>query len=54
MPVGTQGTMKGMTTSQMEATGCNMILGNTYHLVIMHDHWIFDLHEGFTARATDT
>lgn len=32
MPVGTQGTVKGMTTSQMEACGCQVILGNTYHL----------------------
>lgn len=33
MPVGTQGTMKGVTTGQLEDVGCNMILGNTYHLV---------------------
>lgn len=34
MPVGTQGAMKGVTAPQLEEIGCNMILGNTYHLVI--------------------
>lgn len=33
MPVGTQGVMKGITVEQLEAMDCNMILGNTYHLV---------------------
>ncbi|NND99505.1 MAG: tRNA guanosine(34) transglycosylase Tgt [Pirellulaceae bacterium] len=32
MPVGTQGTVKGMTIDQVKATGAHMILGNTYHL----------------------
>ncbi|KAI3992954.1 hypothetical protein MKX01_009697 [Papaver californicum] len=32
MPVGTQGTIKGLTTSQLEDIGCQIILGNTYHL----------------------
>ena len=32
MPVGTQGTMKGMTTEQLEKLDCQLILGNTYHL----------------------
>ncbi|XP_070532409.1 queuine tRNA-ribosyltransferase catalytic subunit 1-like isoform X2 [Ptychodera flava] len=32
MPVGTQGTMKGMTTKQLEELDCQIILGNTYHL----------------------
>ncbi|XP_038064064.1 queuine tRNA-ribosyltransferase catalytic subunit 1-like [Patiria miniata] len=32
MPVGTQGTMKGLTTSQLEQLNCQLILGNTYHL----------------------
>ena len=32
MPVGTQGTMKGLTTSQLETLDCQLILGNTYHL----------------------
>ncbi|XP_067877459.1 queuine tRNA-ribosyltransferase catalytic subunit 1 isoform X2 [Heterodontus francisci] len=32
MPVGTQGTLKGITVSQLEALGCQICLGNTYHL----------------------
>ena len=32
MPVGTQGTMKGLTTKQLEELNCQIILGNTYHL----------------------
>jgi queuine tRNA-ribosyltransferase len=32
MPVGTVGTVKGITPAQLEATGAQMILGNTYHL----------------------
>ncbi|WJX59903.1 tRNA-guanosine(34) preQ1 transglycosylase [Trifolium repens] len=34
MPVGTQGTIKGLTTSQLEDIGCQIILGNTYHLAL--------------------
>ena len=32
MPVGTQGTVKGLTIDQVAGTGAQMILGNTYHL----------------------
>jgi queuine tRNA-ribosyltransferase len=32
MPVGTQGTMKGVTVDQLADIDCNMIIGNTYHL----------------------
>ncbi len=32
MPVGTAGTVKGITPSQLKATGAHMILANTYHL----------------------
>ena len=32
MPVGTQGTLKGMTPLQLEQLDCHIILGNTYHL----------------------
>ncbi|KAL0273981.1 UNVERIFIED_CONTAM: hypothetical protein PYX00_006529 [Menopon gallinae] len=32
MPVGTQGTVKGLLTEQLEALECQIILGNTYHL----------------------
>lgn len=34
MPVGTQGTIKGLTTQQLEEIGCQIILGNTYHLAL--------------------
>jgi queuine tRNA-ribosyltransferase len=34
MPVGTQGTVKGLTMDQVRATGAEMILGNTYHLAL--------------------
>ncbi len=32
MPVGTKGTMKGITSKQMEELGCMILLSNTYHL----------------------
>ena len=34
MPVGTQGTIKGLTPDQVAATGAGCILGNTYHLML--------------------
>jgi queuine tRNA-ribosyltransferase len=34
MPVGTQGTVKGLTPDQLEAAGARIILGNTYHLTL--------------------
>ncbi|XZE21321.1 tRNA guanosine(34) transglycosylase Tgt [Pirellulaceae bacterium SH449] len=34
MPVGTQGTVKGLTIGQVRETGADMILGNTYHLAL--------------------
>ena len=32
MPVGTQGTLKGLLPEQLEDLNCQIILGNTYHL----------------------
>ena len=32
MPVGTQGTVKGLTSQQLRELNCQIILGNTYHL----------------------
>ena len=32
MPVGTQATMKGITTEQLDSLGCRICLGNTYHV----------------------
>ncbi len=34
MPVGTQGTVKGLTPVQLEELGAEIILGNTYHLYL--------------------
>jgi queuine tRNA-ribosyltransferase len=34
MPVGTQGTVKGLTIDQVESTGAEILLGNTYHLAL--------------------
>jgi len=34
MPVGTQGTVKGMYTSQVRESGADILLGNTYHLML--------------------
>ena len=34
MPVGTQGTVKGIFTDDILKTGSQIILGNTYHLII--------------------
>ncbi|MCO8122528.1 tRNA guanosine(34) transglycosylase Tgt [Stieleria sp. TO1_6] len=38
MPVGTQGTVKGLTIDQVASTGADMILGNTYHLGLRPGH----------------
>ena len=34
MPVGTVGTVKGLTPPQVKGTGADIILGNTYHLML--------------------
>ena len=34
MPVGTQGTVKGLTPEDVRATGAEIVLGNTYHLML--------------------
>lgn len=34
MPVGTQGTVKGLTIEMVRATGAQMVLANTYHLAL--------------------
>ncbi|TPW35046.1 tRNA guanosine(34) transglycosylase Tgt [Oecophyllibacter saccharovorans] len=34
MPVGTVGTVKGMTADAVRATGAGVVLGNTYHLML--------------------
>ena len=34
MPVGTAGTVKAMTADAVRATGADIVLGNTYHLML--------------------
>jgi queuine tRNA-ribosyltransferase len=34
MPVGTQGTVKGLTPDNVRSTGAEIVLGNTYHLML--------------------
>ena len=34
MPVGTYGTVKGMTPDEVKATGAQICLGNTFHLML--------------------
>ena len=34
MPVGTQGTVKGLFVEDLKKTGSQIILGNTYHLML--------------------
>lgn len=38
MPVGTQGTVKGLTQPMLEEAGASIILGNTYHLYLRPGH----------------
>jgi queuine tRNA-ribosyltransferase len=38
MPVGTGGTVKGMTQEQLESLGVQILLGNTYHLYLRPGH----------------
>ena len=38
MPVGTNGSVKGVSPEEIEATGTSMILANTYHLYLRPGH----------------
>ena len=38
LPVGTQGTVKGLTPEMLRSLGCEMILANTYHLYLRPGH----------------
>ena len=46
MPVGTYGTVKGMKTEEVEATGAHIILGNTFHLMLRPGTDIIEQHDG--------
>ncbi|MFT3904741.1 MAG: tRNA guanosine(34) transglycosylase Tgt [Steroidobacteraceae bacterium] len=53
MPVGTYGTVKGMTSEELEQLGAQICLGNTFHLMLRPGADIVALHEdglhGFMA-----
>ena len=44
MPVGTYGTVKGMTPEDVRATGAHILLGNTFHLWLRPGTDIIGLH----------
>lgn len=44
MPVGTYGTVKGMLPRDVEATGAQILLGNTFHLMLRPGTDIVELH----------
>ncbi len=46
MPVGTYGTVKGMTPAQVEETGAQILLGNTFHLMLRPGTEIVKRHGG--------
>jgi len=46
MPVGTYGTVKGMKAEEVEATGAEIILGNTFHLMLRPGTDIIEQHGG--------
>ncbi|MBH02922.1 MAG: tRNA guanosine(34) transglycosylase Tgt [Xanthomonadales bacterium] len=46
MPVGTYGTVKGMTPEEVAGLGAEIVLGNTYHLMLRPGTDIIDAHGG--------
>jgi len=46
MPVGTYGTVKGMTPGDVRATGADIILGNTFHLMLRPGTGVIEKHGG--------
>lgn len=46
MPCGTYGSVKGLSPSQLEAAGVQMLLGNTFHLMLRPGMEIMDMHGG--------
>ena len=46
MPVGTHATVKAMTPEEVESTGAQIILGNTYHLMLRPGVRIIEKHGG--------
>lgn len=46
MPVGTYGTVKGMTPEEVDATGAQILLGNTFHLWLRPGQEVMKQHGG--------
>lgn len=46
MPVGTQGTLKGVLPEQLAALDCQIMLGNTYHLGHRPGHLVVKAADG--------
>jgi queuine tRNA-ribosyltransferase len=46
MPVGTYGTVKAMTPEEVRATGADIILGNTFHLMLRPGTAVIEKHGG--------
>jgi queuine tRNA-ribosyltransferase len=46
MPVGTQGSVKGLTPDEVAATGARIVLGNTYHLWLRPGPELIAKHKG--------
>ena len=46
MPVGTYGTVKGVTAEEVEACGAEIVLGNTFHLMLRPGAEVVRLHGG--------
>ena len=46
MPVGTYGTVKTMTPDELLALGAEIVLGNTYHLMVRPGEDVISLHKG--------
>lgn len=44
MPVGTYGTVKGMTPEEVKATGAQILLGNTFHLWLRPGQEVMKMH----------
>ena len=44
MPVGTYGTVKGLTPEQVRGTGADILLGNTFHLMLRHGTETINVH----------
>src|SRR5688572_33364036 len=46
MPVGTYGTVKAMTPEELEGLGADIVLGNTFHLMLRPGKEILGAHGG--------